>query len=157
MRKELVARQGEKEKKGGIAWFELGGMARVEISSEDPLQPIESALQPVGAPGWRAAEPGPQMIRLVFDEPQRVTRLYLLFNEEERSRTQEFVLRYSQDQGKNYREIVRQQYSFSPPGTTTEQEEYEVDLFGVTALELDITPDISGGPAKASLGRLLVA
>lgn len=157
MRKNIVSREAQSGPKNGIAWFNLESMAQVEISSEDPLQPIESALQPVGAPGWRAAEPGPQVIRLLFDRPQNLTRIYLLINEEELQRTQEFVLRYSQDQGRNYHDIVRQQYSFSPPGTTTEQEEYQVDLPGVTALELEIVPDVGGSAARASLGRLLLA
>ena len=157
MRKNIVPRETEMRHKPGMDWFDLGSMASVEISSEDPLQPIESALQPEGASGWRAAGPGPQVIRLLFDQPQRVSRIYLLINEEELPRTQEFVLRWSRDQGKTYREIVRQQFSFSPPGTTTEQEEYTVDLSGVTALELDIVPDIGGSAARASLGRLLLA
>ena len=157
MRKNIVPRDTRSDKKNGIDWLDLGTMAQVEISSEDPLQPIESALQPIGAPGWRAAEPGPQMIRVLFDEPQRLTRIYLLINEEETSRTQEFVLRWSPDNGRTRREIVRQQFSFSPPGTTVEQEEYTVDLAGVTILELDIVPDISGSAAKASLGRMLLA
>ena len=157
MRKNIVPREPRSEQKGGIDWLDVGSIAQVEISSEDPLQPIESALQPVGAPGWRAAEPGPQLIRLLFDQPQRLTRIYLLINEEERARTQEFVLRWSPDHGKTHREIVRQQFSFTPPGTTVEQEEYTVDLSGVTLLELDIVPDIAGSPARASLGRMLLA
>jgi hypothetical protein len=52
---------------------------------------------------------------------------------------------------------LRQQYNFSPPGETREVENYEVDLDGVTALELKIVPDISGGSARASLTKLRVA
>ena len=157
MRKTVVKRETERSPKTGINWLDLESIARVELTSEDPLQPIESALQPIGAPGWRAAEPGPQMIRVLFDDPQRVSRIYLLINEEEVARTQEFVLRYSRDHGRSYHEIVRQQFTFAPPGTTTEQEEYQVDLAGVTTLELEITPDVSGSAARASLGRLLLA
>lgn len=157
MRKTIVPRQTADTKREGIGWIDLAATARVEITSEDPLQPIESALQPVGAPGWRAAEPGPQVIRLIFDEPQRITRIYLLVNEEEVNRTQELVLRWSPDHGRNGQEIVRQQFTFSPPGTAVEQEEYTVDLDGVAVLELEIVPDISGSPARASLGRMLVA
>jgi hypothetical protein len=52
---------------------------------------------------------------------------------------------------------VRQQYNFSPPGTTWEVEDYEIDLDGVTVLELKIVPDINGGRAHASLAQLRVA
>ena len=80
-----------------------------------------------------------------------------MFHEGEQERTQEFVLRWSPDGGQSYREIVRQQYNFSPPGATREVEDYEINLEGVTALELEIVPDISGGPASASLVQLRLA
>jgi hypothetical protein len=81
----------------------------------------------------------------------------LLFQENERERTQQFVLRWSADAGQSYREIVRQQYNFSPPDTISESEDYTVALAGVTALELSIIPDISGGTARASLAQLRLA
>ena len=93
----------------------------------------------------------------MFDEPQSLGRVRLLFEEESRGRTQEFVLRWSPDGGRTYREVVRQQYTFSPPGTTREAEEYRVALDGVTALELRIIPDIDGGDARASLKLLRLA
>ncbi len=138
-------------------WLNLERLAKVEITSEDADYPIESALIPGAGPGWRAAQPGEQTIRLLFDEPLRIHRLRLLFPESELQRTQEFVLRWSPDGGQSYREIVRQQYNFSPPGVAREVENYDVDLDGVTALELRIVPDISGGSARASLTQLRVA
>jgi hypothetical protein len=81
----------------------------------------------------------------------------LLFRENERERTQQFVLRWSSDSGQSYHEIVRQQYNFSPPATTSEDEHYNVDLVGLTTLELTIVPDISAGPACASLSQLRLA
>ena len=67
------------------------------------------------------------------------------------------MLRWSPDGGQSYREIVRQQYNFSPPGVTREFEDYTVDLAGVTALELRIVPDIGGGDARASVAQLRIA
>lgn len=157
MRKTVVKQEEQGKGATSMEWLDVDSLAQVEISSEDPAHPVESALKPHAAAGWRAAEPGPQMVRLLFDAPQRLTCIYLLVKEEEASRTQEFVLRYSQNQGKTYREIVRQQFTFAPPGTTTEQEEYRVDLTGVTTLELEIMPDVAGSAAKASIARLLVA
>ena len=84
-------------------------------------------------------------------------RIHLLFNEDQQARTQEFVLRYSPDRSQSFREIVRQQYHFSPPGTTSELEDYAVDLAEVMALELRIVPDISGGDARASVAKLCIA
>ena len=103
--------------------------------------------------GWRAAEPGSQTIRLVFDQPQRLKRISLIFEEKGSERTQEFVLRWSSD-GNSFREIVRQQWNFSPPETMREVEEYQVDLTGVAVLELTIIPSIKGGDARASLTSL---
>lgn len=53
-----------------------------------------------------------------------------------------------------FREILHQQYHFSPPLTTQEIENYTVDLKQLKALELRIIPDISGGEACAKLTRL---
>lgn len=137
-------------------WLDLSSLAQVEITSEDPSHPIESALQPGGGPGWRAAEPGKQVVRLLFDQPLSIKRIQLAVVEEKRARTQEFVLRWSQDQGRSYREVVRQQFNFNPPGTSREQEDYEVELSGVTSLELEITPDIAGSDATAALSSLRI-
>ena len=138
-------------------WLNMDALAQVEVTSEDAAHPIESGLLPGTESGWRAAQPGPQTVRLVFDQPLTIKRLHLEFYEDEVERTQQYVLRWSSDGGQSYREIVRQQYNFSPPGTTREREDYAVDLDGVTTLELNIVPDISGGPARASLAQLRVA
>jgi hypothetical protein len=138
-------------------WLNLDALAQVEVTSEDAAHPIESGLLPGTASGWRAGQPGPQTVRLVFDQPQRIERLHLEFHEDQLERTQEFVLRWSSNGGQSYREIVRQQYNFSPLGTTREREDYPVDLHGVTNLELSIVPDISGGAARASLAQLRLA
>jgi hypothetical protein len=138
-------------------WLDVERGAEVEVTSEDAAHPIESALGSGSGVGWRAAEPGAQTIRLRFDEPRRVERIRLVFDERETARTQEFVLRWSADGGRTYREIARQQYNFSPSGATQETEDYAVELNGVTAVELQIVPDISGGPSRASLSEWKMA
>jgi len=135
-------------------WLDLENLAQAELTSEDASHPIESALRPGAGPGWRASVPGPQTVRLLFDQPLRVKRVHLVFYEEEQQRTQEFLLRWSSDGGRSYREIVRQQYNFSPPDNTREIEDYEIDLVGLTVLEISISPDISGGCARASIAEL---
>src|SRR6266496_4048257 len=130
------------------------GAAIVEFTSEDKDYPVESAFVSGEAQGWRAAEAGTQTIRLVFDQPQRLKRISVVFEEKEIGRTQEFVLRWSSDGGNSFREIVRQQWNFSPPVTIREVEEYQVELLNVTVLELTIVPNTSGGTARASLKSL---
>ena len=138
-------------------WLGLGTLAQVEISSEDAAHPIESALELNAGLGWRAAQPGKQTLRLLFDKPQNIRSIRMVFQENEQARTQEFVLRWSADGGQSYREIARQQYNFSPPSTIRELEDYSVDLHGLTTLELVVVPDIGGGTARASLAQLRLA
>jgi hypothetical protein len=157
MRKRIVGGAAGGSSAVAAQWLNVEHLAEVEVTSEDPAHPIESALRSGGAPGWRAAEPGAQTLRLRFDEPQRVERVRLVFEERDAARTQEFVLRWSADGGRSYRDVVRQQYTFSPGSTTREIEEYAVELNGVTALELQIVPDIDGGGAHASLSEWMVA
>ncbi len=128
----------------------------VEVTSEENGYPIESALLEEENRGWRAANAGPQTIRLIFDEPQRLRRIRLVFEDSENARTQEFVLRWSRD-GHSFREIVRQQWNFSPPGSVQEIEDYAVELSDVTVLELVIVPDKNCGAARASLVSLRLA
>jgi len=157
MRKQIVIPASPGDAPGAGRWLDVERQARVELTSEDPAGPIESALRPGGGPGWRAAEPGPQTIRLHFDEPRRIERVRLVFEERDVARTQEFVLRWSADEGRSYRDVVRQQYTFSPPATTREVEEYAVGVGGVTSLELSIVPEIGGSDVRASLTEWLIA
>ena len=138
-------------------WIEIDTEASVEVTSEDEAYPIESALRGDGLGSWRAAAPGAQTIRIVFDAPRRLQRIWLVFEERDVARTQEFVIRWSSDGGQTYHDVVRQQYTFAPPGTTREVEDYTVQLEGATAVELNIVPDIAGGPARASLSEWLLA
>ncbi len=157
MRKRIIGHGPVDVAAAEHGWMDLEHLAQVEITSEDVDYPIESALIPGTGSGWRAAQPGEQTIRLLFDEPRSLRRIHLMFHEDEQERTQEFVLRWSPDAGQSYREILRQQYNFSPPEAAREVEDYDVDLDGVTALELRIVPDISGGSTRASLAQLRVA
>jgi hypothetical protein len=157
MRKRIIGHGPREVSAAKLDWLDLERLAQVEITSEDVDHPIESALVPGMGSGWQAAQPGEQTIRLLFDEPLSLRRIHLVFHEAEEERTQEFVLRWSPDGGKSYREIVRQQHNFSLPAAAHEVEDYDLDLDGVTALELRIVPDISGGSARASLAQLRVA
>ena len=157
MRKRIIDQESQNVVPVDQGWLDLQSLAQVELTSEDAANPIEAALVPDAGLGWRAAQAGEQTIRLLFDELQTVRRIQVLFHEDQQARTQEFVLRWSPDGGRSYREIVRQQYNFSPPGVTREFEDYAVDLTGVTALELRIVPDMSGGDARASVAQLRIA
>jgi hypothetical protein len=157
MRKRIIPSSDHDAPATAQAWLNLETLAAVDVTSEDAAYPIEAALLPGGGAGWRAEGRGAQTIRLLFERPQRLTRIWLQFTETDVARTQEYVLRWSDDGGRTYREVVRQQWNFSPGGATTETEDHQVDLPGVTTLELNIVPDVAGGSAVASLTSLRVA
>ena len=157
MRKIIINPPTKNALSSDLNFLDLEPLAQVEISSECPEHPIESALATDSESGWQAVSPGEQTIRLVFDQPQTIKHIYLRFDEPGQSRTQEFVLLWRMDNETTFREILRQQYHFSPPLTTREVEDYAVDLKQLKALELKIIPDISGGVACAKLTRLRLA
>ncbi|HEY3168958.1 MAG TPA: hypothetical protein VGK57_17120, partial [Candidatus Binatia bacterium] len=109
MRKRIIHQGTQDVSPSNQQWLNLETLAEIEVTSEDAAHPIESALIPSAGSGWRAVQPGQQTVRLLFDEPQRVRRIHLVFQENEQERTQQFVLRWSSDRGQSYREIVRQQ------------------------------------------------
>ena len=157
MRKRIIAQVQKETAPPDQNWLNVEGLAEVEITSEDAAHPIESALLPGRASGWRAAGPGKQTIRLLFANPQRIRRIWLNFVETHAERTQEYVLRWSPDGGQSFLEIVRQQWNFNPQGSACETEDHQVELPAVTVLELSIIPDTSGGTAFASLAQLRLA
>lgn len=157
MRKRIVEKRTAVPATGpDLGWLDLSELASVEVTSEDPAFPVESAFDP-GGPGWRAGKPGEQEIRLIFDEPVSIRRIQLKFEEHEIERLQEFVLRWSSAQGGASKEIVRQQWNFSPKGSVSETEDYTVDLANVSVLELIIWPDkTSPDSAVASLASFVL-
>ncbi len=144
----------------GQAWLDMETLASVELTSENPAFPIEDALVDHDGTqharrGWSAGEVGQQTITLRFDEPQKISRVRVRFVEAENQRDQEFVLRYAI--GNEMREIVRQQWTFSPGSSTEEVEEFTVDLNGVNMIELMIDPDRGKNHIRATLAELRVA
>jgi hypothetical protein len=137
-------------------WLSVEDVARIEFTSEDPAHPIDAALIGDRAAGWQASRSGEQLIRLVFDNPQAIRLIHLVFEDSDQERVQEFTLRWSSDRGRTYMTIVRQQFAFSPSGATREVEDLTVDLIGATDLELHINPDLSRRPVVACLKELRI-
>src|SRR6267142_72912 len=94
-------------------WLDLESLATFEISSEDAEYPIECALRD-DEKSWRAAEDGKQTIRINFDSSQIVSRIALRFEENNVACTQQFILLWRSSRESNWREIMRQQFNFSP-------------------------------------------
>ncbi|MDQ2696942.1 MAG: hypothetical protein M3Z21_16510 [Pseudomonadota bacterium] len=139
------------------AGLDVAAIATALITSEAPDHPIDHAFDGRGGPGasrWIAAGPGDQTLILAFDAPQAIRRIGLEIEEPAVSRTQELQLSVSRDGGRSYQELLRQEYTFSPPGTTWEREEWTVNVDAVTHLRLWIRPDKGGAPCRASLTAL---
>src|ERR1700687_98978 len=133
-------------------WLDLEQIATIEVPSEDPHFPVEAVFEPDNGVGWRASQDGEQQLRIIFDEPTTLHRMQLHFVEPEVARTQEFIIRWSSAQdGPNPRDVVRQQWTFSPAGSTSEVEHYDVNLERVAVLELSVRPDLNSGTGRATL------
>jgi hypothetical protein len=151
IRKKLI----QKTESPAERWLDLGRCATFEVTSEEAGSPLENALS-ADAKKWVARTPGEQIIRITFDQPQNISKIFLLFEETVNARSQEFVLSWREADRAEWREMVRQQFNFSPPGTTVESETFNVSLERTAALELLIIPERSGG-RQASLSQLLIA
>ena len=156
MRKSTISGFGAS---GGLSaagsWLNLEQVAIVELSSEEPQHPFEQALKADATEGWKASAPGPQLIRLLFDSPQSVRRIHLEFREERVDRSQEIAL-FATSKTFSRKELVRQQWVFSPHGATTEIEDYFFDLKDVTAIELEIDPGRHDKQVFASLQSIQI-
>ena len=139
--------------------IDIAAVATVLVTSEDPGHPIDHAFDDSRGPGgsrWIAGEPGEQTVILAFDAPQSIRRVALEVEEPEVARTQELQLAVSTDGGRTYRELLRQEYNFSPPGTMYEREDWAVESDAVTHLRLVIKPDKGGKPCRATITSLVL-
>jgi F5/8 type C domain len=156
MRKVILSSNVDDAISSSDRWLNLEELASVEVSSEDPLYPFEEALHGATRGGWKASAPGPQAIRLTFDQPQSVRRIRLEFREDGSERVQEFAL-YAMTANQARKEVLRQQWTFSPGGSTREIEDYPVELADVTAIELQIDPGRHDKQKIASLQSIALA
>jgi hypothetical protein len=68
-------------------------------------------------------------------------------------RTQEVRVEVSADHGPTYRQVLAQDYTFSPQGATFQREDLQLDLPAITDLKLTIVPN-KGGSGVATLTSL---
>lgn len=156
MRKSLVSGFGTSTGLSAPAsWLDIEMLARVELSSENRQHPFERALRADTTDGWEASDPGPQLIGVHFDIPQIVKRIRLQFLEEKIDRSQEIAL-FSTSNGSPRKELVRQQWVFSPRGANAEVEDYFFDLKDVITLELEIDPGRHDKQVFASLQSIQI-
>src|SRR5947209_746729 len=139
--------------------IDVAAVATVIVTSEEAEHPIDHVFDSRRGPGgsrWAAGEPGEQEVVLAFDTPQSLSHISLEVEERGVERRQELWLEVSCDGGRTYREVLRQEYNFSPPGTTFEREDWAVRAEGVTRLRVRIKPDMAGKPCRATLTSLAI-
>ena len=156
LRKQILTTH-ETMSRRGAAEMDIAAVATVLVSSEDPRHPIDYAFDDQRGPGatrWIAGETGEQVVILAFDAPQTIRKVLVEVEEPDIRPHPGNGGIVSQDGGQTYRELVRQEYNFSPPGTTFEREEWSVEADAMTHLRLAIKPDKGGKPCRATLTTL---
>jgi len=158
MRKQIIkpASAAAATTGGGL---NVEAIATVLVTSEHADHPVENVFDGQHGPGgsrWLAETDGEQTFILAFDAPQEIRAVELEIEETAVSRTQELQLAVSVDEGKTYRELLRQEFNFSPGSSTFEREEWTINLKSVTHLRLRIKPDKGGRHGRASITSLVL-
>lgn len=137
----------------------MDSIATALVSSELAGHPVENAFDGRCGPGgnrWVSETGGEQTLNLAFDAPQTIRTVGLEIEETTENRTQELQLAVSAGGQKTWRELVRQEFNFSPTGSTFEREEWTINADAVTHLRLRIKPDKDGRPCRASVTSLIL-
>jgi hypothetical protein len=131
-------------------WLDLAAVADVTVVVGGRREPRVPGL-------WTTDRPGEQTIEIRFHDRTTVRRLRVVSSEVEQSRTQQMTIWASLRGGERHREVVRQQFNFSPNGATEEVEEYALQLEDVSTIQVRVVPSIDGRPAVARVDDLRVA
>jgi hypothetical protein len=156
VRKRLLPKEGENPA-AATGEIDIASHAVLAYTSDDPGHPIENLID--GHDGrrgtfWAGARPNTtECIVVEFDQPQSVTRMIYEVEEGSCERTQEVRVEVSSDGARTYRQVLVQEYTFSPAGATFQREEQRFNLPPLTHLRLTIVPD-KGGSGTAKLNSL---
>lgn len=161
VRKRLLPKEGENPA-AFAGEIDIASRAVLAYTSDDPDHPIEHLID--GHYGrdstfWAGAKPN-TMERIVveFDQPQSVSWMIYEVEDHACARTQEVTVEVSSDRGRTYRQMLVQEYTFSPDGATFQREVQRLNLPPISHLRLTIIPDKHGsGPAKLNSLRLFAS
>jgi len=159
LHKRIINLADAPEVESDVEAIDITAVTTVIVTSEDPAHPIDNIFNDedhTNSGRWVASNPGEQCLILDFDTPQTIRQIVLAIEEREVQRTQELTISISSDGGRSYQELIRQEYNFSPPGTTWERETWTVLAERVTHLRLQIKPDKGGKPCHATVTSLLL-
>jgi F5/8 type C domain len=158
MRKRLMSEQSVRPSERPDE-INIASRATLAYSSEDPAHPLEHLIDGHygrGSTHWASARTNAtERIVLEFDHPQQISCLVYEVEECWQERTQEVRVEVSADHGRTYRQVLVQEYTFSPQGAIFQHEELRLELPAITHLSLTIVPNKSGsGVATLTALRL---
>jgi hypothetical protein len=159
LRKQIIKELPRAEAASKADAKDIASIATVLVTSESPDHPVDhlfDARDGRGGTRWVAAADGEQAVIVAFDTPQVIREVSLEVEELDTSRTQALVLSLSRDGGRTYREILRQEFTFSPPDTTFERENWTVPAESVTHVRVVVQPDKGNAPRRATLTSLTI-
>lgn len=137
--------------------IDLAGAGTIGHSSEDPEHLVEHLVDGhagAGSPRWVSARRDvTEHLLFEFVQPQRMSRLAYEVEETDCERTQEVRIEVSQDGGSTFRQILVQDYTFSPRGATLQREDLRFDLNRITHLKVTMVPN-KNGSGRATLTSL---
>ena len=161
VRKRLLPKEGENPA-AFAGEIDIASHAVLAYTSEDPGHPIDNLID--GHYGrhstfWAGAkENTTERIIVEFDQPQSVSWMIYEVEDCVCARTQEMRVEVSSDGGRTYRQVLVQEYTFSPAGATFQREVQRLNLPPISCLRLTIVPDKHGsGPAKLNSLRLFAS
>jgi hypothetical protein len=113
---------------------DIASCATIAYSSEDPAHPVEHLLD---------GRSGPGATRWISARPDVIEQIVVEFD------------KVSEDGGQTYRQILVQEYTFSPRGATYQREEQRLNLHQASHLRFTIVPNKNGsGTATLTSLRL---
>jgi len=156
MRKRLMSEQVS-ECVGRPGQIDVASLATFRYSSEHPDHPLDHLIDGRcgrGGTRWASARANTtECIELEFEPAQEISRLIYEVEEYRVERTQQVRVEVSTDRGRIYRQVLAQDYTFSPEGATFQHEEIHLELRPITHLKLTIVPN-KGGSGVATLTSL---
>lgn len=156
MRKRLMSEQIS-SCAGKPGEIDVASLATFRYSSEDPVHPLDHLIDGRcgrGGTRWASARADTtECIELEFDPPQEISRVIYEVEEYRVERTQQVRVEISVDHGRIYRQVLAQDYNFSPKGATFQHEELHLDVRPITHMRLTIVPN-KGGSGVATLTSL---
>ena len=156
MRKRLMSEQIS-ECVGRPGQIDVASLATFRYSSEDPDHPLDHLIDGHcgrGGTRWASARANTtECIELEFEPAQEISRLIYEVEEHRVERTQQVRVEISTDRGRIYRQVLAQDYTFSPEGATFQHEDVHLELRPITHVRLTIVPN-KGGSGVATLTSL---